>query len=43
MRRLPLDGWKQRHGTHAQGVFGRKAGGVAGFRYSRAMRAAGIV
>jgi len=30
-------------GPTLKGVFGRKAGSVAGFRYSRAMRAAGIV
>ena len=30
-------------GPTLKGVYGRKAGSVAGFRYSRAMRAAGIV
>ena len=34
---------KNRVGPHLVGIFGRKAGTVKGFKYSRAMRESGII
>ena len=38
-----LDKEKNRIGPHLVGLFGRKAGSVAGFKYSKAMLGSGIV
>jgi len=37
-----LDKEKNKIGPHLVGIFGRKAGSVAGFKYSDAMKASGI-
>jgi len=38
-----LDKEKNKVGPHLVGIFGRKAGAVDGFKYSKAMAASGIV
>ena len=37
------DTGKKKIGPHLAGIFGRKAGSIAGFRYSKAMKKADIV
>ena len=37
------DTGKKKIGPHLAGIFGRKAGAIAGFRYSKAMKKADIV
>ena len=38
-----LEAGKNKVGPHLAGIFGREAGAVEGFKYSKAMKASGIV